>query len=210
MTPCRLQPGWYQSPQPLSGGHSSPGAGAGPAHASSLLRATPLSSRLLRKSPHPQPPNSALFLTTVPHCPLSCCVPGPYHTRPHSSHCRKGAQPLLHPPAASDEVSGCSSSRPALAHLRRPVGATACAGTRGTHSQSPTRRRGDPSTFASRSGVTHMAEGTAHAAGTLAPWHLLRPPLSCVLTGGRVCFLGNHSGVVLSINSREMHSYLVS
>lgn len=48
---------------------------------------------------------------------------------------------------------------------------------------------------------------------------LLRPPWvptpsagagARVLTGGHVCLPGNHSGVVLSINSREMHSYLVS
>lgn len=30
------------------------------------------------------------------------------------------------------------------------------------------------------------------------------------LMRGHLCFPGNHSGVVLSINSREMHSYLVS
>lgn len=32
----------------------------------------------------------------------------------------------------------------------------------------------------------------------------------CSLDLRLFCFLGNHSGVVLSINSREMHSYLVS
>lgn len=79
--------------------------------------------------------------------------------------------------------------------------------------------------------ATHPGDGDAHHTALghhlLGGWNRRMPPdvgswrcgghpvpgpsvAGGVLTGGRVCLLGNHSGVVLSINSREMHSYLVS
>lgn len=56
-------------------------------------------------------------------------------------------------------------------------------------------------------GLNALAEAT-----TVSPCNpvSLHPSPGCVLTAHLSCFLGNHSGVVLSINSREMHSYLVS
>lgn len=92
---------------------------------------------------------------------------------------------------------------------------------------SPTRTRGDPTTSAPHSGTTRTAKGTADCpqhTGSVAsaeaatvsrtaprPSSLSALPLMGPwLMSGHLCFLGNHSGVVLSINSREMHSYLVS
>lgn len=92
---------------------------------------------------------------------------------------------------------------------------------------SPTRTCGDPATSAPHSGTTRTAKGTtgcpqhtssvASAEATTVSRTAPRPSSLSALQlmgwwfmSGHLCFLGNHSGVVLSINSREMHSYLVS
>lgn len=113
------------------------------------------------------------------------------------------ASPAASTRVAPPQVSGWTGRLPAP-HLRGPWGPqrVAALGTRSVTHQSPETRHRRPA-------LGHPPHGSAGPPMCPRPARpsLPRPPGLCP---HGVCFLGNHSGVVLSINSREMHSYLVS
>lgn len=119
-------------------------------------------------------------------------------------------------PLQGSEYGGCWRAWP---HPQRAPGSTACAGTRTAHPQSPLLPGNleTPTPPRPCPGTTHRAAGSAGCpARRLRPHRVPHgPPSSLCPSAGRVLTPGisvppgNHSGVVLSVNSREMHSYLV-
>lgn len=178
----------------------------------------------------PQAQNTAPPRTPADPCPSDrhCALLSPAASwglaSPPCSAPSRGAQspsylplpPTPGRPLQGSEYGGCWRAWP---HPRRPPGSTACAGTRRAHPQSPLLPGNleTPTLPRPRPGTTRRAAASAgRPARRLRPHRVPHgPPSSLCPSAGRVLTPGisvppgNHSGVVLSVNSREMHSYLV-
>ena len=178
-----------------------------------LPPATPPAPRL-RTQPRPGPRQTPALLTvTVPFSLL--LPPGALPRRPAVPPCPGGTEPLLPPPAAD---AGPATARQwvwcTVAGMASPPEAPwvhcLCRCQESPPSVTPPGNLETPTPPRPRPGTTRRAARRSRPHRVPhGPPSSLCPSAGRVLTPGVSVPPGNHSGVVLSVNSREMHSYLV-
>ena len=150
------------------------------------------------------------------HVPFSLLLPpGALPRRPAVPPCPGGTEPLLPPPAAD---AGPATARQwvwcTVAGMASPPEAPwvhcLCRCQESPPSVTPPGNLETPTPPRPRPGTTRRAARRSRPHRVPhGPPSSLCPSAGRVLTPGVSVPPGNHSGVVLSVNSREMHSYLV-